>query len=244
VSFVVNAFAFLHRLLSYSRAPAVFENRRDAALKLAARLAHYKSRNALVLGIPRGAAPMAHVIAEELGGAVDVVLVRKLRAPGNPELAVGSVDESGWIHVAGFAASTGADAPYVEQEKQHQLDVIRQRRALYTGGRTSIEPAGRIVIVVDDGLATGATMIAALHALRQRQPARLICAVPVAPPETAAEVAKHCDELVCLETPQHFYAVGQFYRHFPQVEDDEVVAALRSGHDSNEEGDRGQASRA
>lgn len=222
-------FAFLHRFLSHFRKPTVFENRRDAALKLAARLAPYKGKNALVLGIPRGAVPMARIIAEELGGDVDVVLVRKLRAPGNPELAVGSVDESGWIHVAGFAASTGADAPYVEQEKQRQLEVMRQRRALYTGGRNSVDPAGRIVIVVDDGLATGATMIAALHALRQRQPARLICAVPVAPPDTAAEVAKSCDELVCLDTPEYFYAVGQFYRHFPQVEDDEVVAALRGG---------------
>src|SRR5262245_11857904 len=222
-------FAFLHRLLSHSRTPTVFENRRDAALKLAARLAQYNGKNPLVLGIPRGAVPMARLIAEELRGEVDVVLVRKLRAPGNPELAAGSVDESGWTHVAGYAASTGADVPYIEQEKERQLEVIRQRRALYTGGRNNIDPVGRIVIVVDDGLATGSTMIAALHALRQRQPARLICAVPVAPPETAAEVAKSCDELVCLETPEYFYAVGQFYRHFPQVEDDEVVAALSRG---------------
>jgi len=207
----------------------VFENRRDAALKLAARLAQYKSKNPLVLGIPRGGVPMAQLIAQNLGGEVDVVLVRKLRAPGNPELAVGSVDESGWIHVAGFAASTGADEPYIEQEKQRQLEVIRQRRALYTGGRSSIDPGGRIVIVVDDGLATGSTMIAALHALRERQPARLICAVPVAPAETTAEVANNCDDLVCLEIPEHFYAVGQIYRHFPQVEDDEVVAALSGG---------------
>ena len=222
-------FAFLHRLLSHSRSHTVFENRRDAALKLVDRLAHYKGKNALVLGIPRGAVPMARLIAEELGGEVDVVLVRKLRAPGNPELAVGSVDESGWTHVAGYAASTGADAPYIEEEKQRQLEVIRLRRAQYTGGRKVIDPTGRIVIVVDDGLATGATMIAALHALRQRQPARLVCAVPVAPPDTAAEVAKSCDELVCLDTPEYFYAVGQFYRHFPQVEDDEVVAALSGG---------------
>ena len=207
----------------------MFENRRDAALKLAARLAQYKSKNPLVLGIPRGGVPMAQLIAQNLGGEVDVVLVRKLRAPGNPELAVGSVDEAGWIHVAGFAASTGADGPYIEQEKQRQLEVIRQRRALYTGGRSSIDPGGRIVIVVDDGLATGSTMIAALHALRERQPARLICAVPVAPAETTAEVANNCDDLVCLEIPEHFYAVGQFYRRFPQVEDDEVVAALSGG---------------
>jgi predicted phosphoribosyltransferase len=207
----------------------MFHDRREAALRLAERLATYKSSRPLVLGIPRGGVPMARLIADALGGEVDVVLVRKLRAPGNPEFAIGSVDESGWIFVADHAASTGADERYIEEEKQRQLDVLRQRRAQYTADRPSIDPFSRSVIVVDDGLATGATMIAALHALRERKPARLACAVPVAPPDTAAAVAESCDELVCLETPARFHAVGQFYRHFPQVEDDEVAAALKIG---------------
>jgi predicted phosphoribosyltransferase len=220
---------FLHRLWAAWKPPTVFENRRDAALRLADRLVSYRGKNPLVLGIPRGAVPMARLIADQLGGEVDVVLVRKLRAPGNPELAIGSVDESGLSQVADYAASTGADARYLEEERGVQLEVMRQRRARYSAHRPVVSPAGRIVIIVDDGLATGSTMIAALHALRTRGPGRLICAVPVAPPDTAAKVAENCDELVCLETPELFQAVGQFYRHFPQVEDDEVIAALRAG---------------
>jgi putative phosphoribosyl transferase len=221
-------FAFLHRFLAPWRAPAVFEDRHDAALRLVERLARYKGKNPLVLGIPRGAVPMARLIADELGGEVDVVLVRKLQAPGNPELAIGSIDESGFTQVADYAASTGASACYLEEEAQRQLQVMRKRRAQYTAHRPVVDPADRVVIVVDDGLATGSTMIAALHALHRRKPAHLICAVPVAPPDTAVTVGAKCDELVCLETPEHFHAVGQFYRHFPQVEDEEVIAALRT----------------
>ena len=147
-------------------------------------------------------------------------------APGSPEYAIGSVDESGWSYVSPDAAAAGADENYIAAEKARQLEAIKARREMFTAHRESIDVEGRVVIVVDDGLATGATMIAALHALRERKPQRLVCAVPVAPPETVEHVQNYCDEVVCLETPKSFFAVGQFYRDFPQVSDEEVVELL------------------
>ncbi len=205
----------------------MFRNRNDAAARLADQLKAYQGKNPLILAIPRGAVPMAKIIADKLDGELDVVLVRKLRAPDYAELAVGSVDENGWTYVAEHARSLGADEAYIASEKQVQMAAIKQRRTQYTPVRAPINPAGRIVIVIDDGLATGATMISALHGLRNRKPARLICAIPVAPPETLTRVKPLADELVCLLTPDNFRAVGQFYADFPQVEDAEVVEILR-----------------
>jgi predicted phosphoribosyltransferase len=208
-----------------------FRNRTEAAQLLAQRLEKYRGHRPLVLAIPRGAVPMGRIISDALDGELDVVLVRKLGAPGNAEFAIGSVDESGWTYVADYAASTGADAAYIEAEKQAQLHVMRRRRAEYTPVRPPIDAAGRVVIVVDDGLATGATMISALHALRAKSPSRIIVAVPVAPPDTLRKVEALADETVCLSAPAHFAAVGQFYQEFNQVSDAEVIAILRAGTD-------------
>jgi predicted phosphoribosyltransferase len=205
---------------------SIFDSRVDAGRRLAKALAAYRGRDALVLAIPRGAVEMGAVLARELAGELDVVLVKKLRAPGSPELAVGAVDETGWAYIAPHAAMAGADHAYVAKEQAAELALLRRRRARYTPGRAPADPAGRIAIVVDDGIATGASMIAALHCVRARNPARLVCAVPVAAPGSLEEVRPYADEIVCLETPADFQAVGQFYRHFSQVEDEAVVALL------------------
>jgi predicted phosphoribosyltransferase len=204
----------------------LFEDRADAARELAAALAAYRGKNPLVLAIPRGAVTMGRILADELGGELDVVLVRKLRAPLSPELAVGAIEESGWAHVADHAASAGADEAHLRAEKETQLEALRARRKMYTPERAPVDPAGRTVIVVDDGLATGETMIAALHAVRSKKPSRLVCAVPVAAADSLTRVAPYADEVVCLHAPADFQSVGQFYVSFSQVEDEQVVALL------------------
>lgn len=206
----------------------MFYDRNEAAVKLADKLIAYRGTNPLVLAIPRGAVPMAKIIADKLEGNIDVVLVRKLRAPYSPELAIGSVDENGGVFIADYSELAGADTDYIEYETKIQMDIIRKRRLQYSPIRPPLDPQGRVVIVIDDGLATGATMIAALHLIRERKPKQLICAVPVAPLQTLKKVAELADEVVCLDIPNNFQAVSQFYINFPQIEDDEVASILQS----------------
>lgn len=204
----------------------LFEDRLDAGRQLAKSLGSYHQSHPLVLAIPRGALPLGQIVAEVLMGELDVVLVRKLGAPYNPEFAVGSVGESGQIMVSDYAERAGASASYLANEAERQLETIRARRASYNRVHSPIAIAGRTVIVVDDGMATGSTMAAALREVGAQKPARLVCAVPVASPDAVERIRPLCDEVVCLEVASDFGGVGQFYRDFSQVEDASVLNIL------------------
>jgi len=209
----------------------MFRDRRDAGRQLAARLASFRGSDPVVLALPRGGVPVAAEIARAIGGALDIVLVRKIGVPFQPELALGAVVDGGDPELLvddQLMAMLAIPQRYVEEQRERQLKEIERRRRLYLEGRPPTAVAGRTAIVVDDGIATGCTMRAALRATRRRKPARLVLAVPVAPPETIAALAAEVDEIVCLSTPEYFGAIGQFYADFRQLEDAEVIALLRA----------------
>jgi len=203
-----------------------FRNREEAGRLLAERLAHYSTSRPLVLGVPRGGVPMAAVVARRLGSDLDVMLVHKLRAPDQPELAVGSVDEAGHVYLTTFAAELGLDEDTLAGETRTQLKTLRARRERYSAVRPPVPLAGRTVILVDDGLATGSTAIAAVRSAEDRGAARVIVAVGVAPPSTISRLRAEADEVVCLHAPTDFRAVGQFFADFSEVTDDDVVRTL------------------
>ena len=203
-----------------------FRNREEAAALLAERLNRYRGQRPLVLGIPRGGVPMARLVADRLEGDLDVMLVHKLRAPFQPELAIGSIDESGRVYLTAFAEELAIDARTMDVEKRAQLDTLRKRRERYTAVRPPLDPKGRTVILVDDGLATGSTAIAAVRAARAQGAARIVVAVGVAPPDTITRLRAEADEVVCLHAPAGFGAVGEFFIDFSEVTDDDVVRSL------------------
>lgn len=207
----------------------MFIDREDAARRLAAELRPLPLKNPLVLAIPRGGVVIGAGLARELGAELDVVLARKLRAPHQPELALGAVGEDGELYLnRSVASALGVSKSYLEHERRHQLDEIARRQELYRAARPQAPLAGRSLILTDDGIATGSTMIAALHYVRGHDPHEVIVAVPVAPPERLEAIQPLCDRLICLMAPPDFYAVGQFYESFPPVEDDEVLRLLRA----------------
>ena len=207
----------------------MFHDREDAARRLAAKLRDRKLHNPLVLAIPRGGVVTGAVLAQELGAELDIVLSRKLRAPEQPEFAIGAISEDGQIYLNPSASRLlGPSDDYLNQERRHQLAEIARRKKLFREVRPQAPVAGRSVIVTDDGIATGSTMIAALQVVKTQKPREIIVAVPVAPPDRLDEIRRWCDDVVCLHSPETFWAIGQFYDDFSQVEDEEVVELLRS----------------
>jgi predicted phosphoribosyltransferase len=206
----------------------VFRDREDSARRLAEELKGRELHDPLVLAIPRGGVVTGAVLARELGAELDVVLSRKLRAPLQPELAVGAVSEDGRGYLNPCTREAlGLTDDYLAEERRHQLREIARRKNLFRRARPPAPVAGRSVIVTDDGIATGATMIAALQVVKAQDPRELIVAVPVASPDRLKDVRRWCDEVVCLLTPAEFWAIGQFYEDFTQVEDEQAVALLR-----------------
>lgn len=204
----------------------LFRDRRDAALQLAGRLSEYRHADGIVLAVPRGGVPVGEIVAKELELPLDIVLAKKLGHPSNPEYAVGAV--SGETFLAGDIGGISED--YIRQ----QLDLLRrqlqEREHLFRSGRPAPGLKGKTLLLVDDGIATGRTLLAAIRELRRKGPAKIVVAVPVAPRDSCAEIAREADALVCLHRADYFPGVGYFYRDFRQVEDQEVIAILEENH--------------
>jgi len=208
------------------RREALFRDREEATEQLARHLARHRGKHPLVLGIPRGGVVLADILADRLEGDLDILLVRKLRAPDHPELAIGSITERGQVTLNEQTAGI-ATRSYLQEEAWEAFDLMRRRREFYTPDRPPVDPKGRLVIVVDDGIATGATMIAALRSLRDSQAERIIAAAAVAPAMTVQELRREADDVLCLARPDPFHAVSHYFEDFREVTDEEVSDLLR-----------------
>lgn len=209
----------------------LFQDRREAGQKLAKQLEMYRGKRAIVLALPRGGVVVGYEVAKALNLPLDVIITRKIGAPGNPEYAIGAVAETGDVQLNQEEIRLfGISPQYVNDEIRRQKQEIERRVQLYRGGRRLPSVRNKIVIVVDDGIATGFTMRASIRALKVEEPKKIVLAVPVAPPDVLDEMRKEVDEAVCLATPEPFFAVGAWYRHFEQTTDEEVrdyLAAAR-----------------
>lgn len=208
----------------------LFQDRRDAGRKLAAALSEFRGRNCVVLALPRGGVPVAAEVAAALGVPLDILLVRKIGAPRQPELAIGSVVDGATpivVQDASLMLLTGTTSRQFREICRRELDEIERRRKSYLGDHPPERLEGRIAIIIDDGLATGNTMRAALRAVRQRKPEKIVMAVPVAPRATLNDFHEQADEIVWLEMPDPFGSVGAFYCNFSQVGDAEVIRCLK-----------------
>lgn len=208
----------------------LFEDRREAGRALAQELASFKGQdNVIVLGIPRGGVVVAHEVAEALDLPLDVYITRKIGAPRNPELAIGAVASDGTLILDHQLANRlGVPQDYIDRESERQTQEIKRRTSEYRGELPDLELKGKVVILADDGVATGATTLATIQAIRAQEPAKLVLAVPVGPRDTIQRLRSEVDELYCLHAPEIFWAVGAFYNVFDQTSDEEVKTLLQS----------------
>jgi putative phosphoribosyl transferase len=207
---------------------AYFSDRIDAGKRLAEALADFKGKNGVVLAIPRGGVVVGYEIAEALNLPLDVIIPHKLGAPGNPELAVGAITEDGTAVLdEGAVSYMDVSQEYIREESERQKKEIERRLNVYRQGRSSLDLRGLDVILVDDGIATGSTMKAALASVKNKGAATVTAAVPVGPPSTISELKQQADRVICLYTPEFFQAIGQFYDDFAQTSDEEVIALLK-----------------
>lgn len=211
-------------------AAPLFENRRHAGQELGKRLKKLDlGDDVLVLALPRGGVPVGYEVIRTLQVSLDVFVTRKIGAPNNPEFAIGAVASDGTLVLdEDIVEELGISDDYIDSETKRQLDEVERRVSAYRGDRPRLQIEGRTVILVDDGVATGATVRASLKALRERNPGRLILAVPVGPPQAIDELRSLADDVVVLATPEPFWAIGRFYQSFEQTTDEEVVELLEA----------------
>jgi predicted phosphoribosyltransferase len=205
----------------------LFKDRIQAGQKLAEKLLEYKDKNVIILAIPRGGVVVAYEIAKVLNAPLDLIIPRKIGAPYQPELAIGAVTQDGTIILnEDIISYLPIPENYIEAEAERQKKEIERRLIKYRGSAIEPKLENKIVIIVDDGIATGATMLAAIASIRKKKPLKIIAAIPVAPPESLEKIKEYADEIVCLQTPEPFFAIGQFYERFEQLEDEEVIDIL------------------
>jgi putative phosphoribosyl transferase len=204
----------------------VLEDRADAGRRLAEALAHLEGEDAVVLAIPRGGVEVGAEVARAFHWPLDIVIPRKVRAPGNQELGLGAVAPGVRVLDERMVRSLGVSPEYLDREITLEEEEIRRRSVAYRAGRPPVDLRGKVAVIVDDGVATGGTATAAVRWARAQGASRVVLAIPVAPAEAVANLAKEADEVVCLATPEPFYAVGQWYARFPQTSDQEVVRLL------------------
>lgn len=203
-----------------------FKNRKDAGEQLAGLLADYRGRNVVVYALPRGGVPLGHIVAEKLDAPLDLLIPRKIGHPINPEFAIAAVTEDNHVFYGSNAVTVDDD--WLQKEVEAEKSEAKRRRQTYLAGREPLSAKGKVSIIVDDGIATGLTMRAAIAQLRDQKPDKIIVAIPVVPPDSATMLREYADELVAVRTPEQYLgAVGAYYQDFPQVTDDEVVGLLR-----------------